>query len=206
MRALLVSILAAVTLAASTAPALAVSAVSLAPSDEGSIYGKSAAYATARATSAACNAAPLTVGQRFSAGRYSVNRSLVSFDLSAVPPGATILYARLDVDVVADGSGTDFAALIFRPAGLALPVCGAANREAAYDSGDGAAFEGTLVETSAPGLLGTHSLTVDHTALAPGAVVTYMLRSSRDIMANAPTGDEWIDAAGGAARLVVVYE
>lgn len=197
---------AALALVASSAPArAAVNTVSIAATGEASIYGKAATYAAARADSAACAAAPLPVGQVYDGARYGVRRTILPFDLSAIPAGATILYARLDVDVAADYSGTNFAALVFRPA-VALPVCAGGNREANYDAagGAGGAFEGTIFETT-PGASGGYSLVVDHTALAPGASVGYAVVSSRDVTGNAPTGAEWVDLTAGAARLVVVY-
>lgn len=201
MQRFMIAAVVALAIALLARPAYATSrTVTLSPAGEATVFGKAGGYAAARADSAGCTSA-LRVGQIADGAVYSVSRTYIPFDLSGIPSGATIQYARLDIDVAADGSGTDFFGLVFRPT-LALPVC--SNREAAYDSAG--AFEGTILDTSAAGVVGVHSLVVDHTALAPGAVVSYAVKSSRDISGNAPTGAEYVDLVAGAARLVVVFD
>lgn len=171
----------------------------LQPSEVGTIYGKDASYAIARATSKGCDGG-LTVGQSADEYNSAVYRDYLRFDLTGFPEGATIDAAQLRVVTTLDQSLTaDFDVLVY-----AVPWTSAlcTFREANYDApGLYGVLEGTLCNTVSG--TGSYVLAVDESGMVPGGVVTYALRSSRDGLAQAPTGNEWIGQ--GFPVLTVLY-
>lgn len=171
----------------------------LQPSEAGTIYGKDADYAIARATSKGCDGG-LIVGQIADEFHSQVDRDYLRFDLTGFPEGAQILAAQLRVATVQDQSlSADFDVLVY-----AVPWSSAlcTFREDNYDApGLYGVLEGVLCNTvSGPGL---YPLSVDASGMAPGGTVRYALRSSRDVLAQPPTGNEWIGQ--GFPVLVVTY-
>ena len=173
-------------------------------STDGAPYGLSPVYANARAFYSGCNDGAAIVGQARQWQTYIVDRAGLLFKLDAIPAGAQIVYARLTVTVTADNSGTNFTGELER-VDAPSPVC--ANGATWY--GASGTAEGTLFDTAANPGTGERVLQVDHTALAGGGTVGYLVRSSRDIAAQAPTGQETVTLgtveSGQAATLLVVY-
>lgn len=173
-------------------------------STDGAVYGLSPVYASARAFYSGCNDNAAVVGQTRQWQTYVVNRAGLLFKLDAIPAGATIMYARLTATITADNSGTNFTGELER-VGAPSPIC--ANGSTWY--GASGTAEGTLFDTAANPGTGDRSLVVDHTALAPGGTAGYLVRSSRDIAAQAPTGQETVTLGTGEtgqpATLLVVY-
>lgn len=173
-------------------------------STDGAVYGTSPVYANARAYYSGCNDGAAIVGQLRAWQTYVVDRSGLLFKLDAIPAGATIVYARLTATITADNSGANFAGEVER-VDAPSPIC---SNGATWYGASGAA-EGTLFDTAANPGTGDRSLVVDHTALAPGGTAAYLVRSSRDIAAQAPTGQESVTLGTGetgqAATLLVVY-
>lgn len=171
---------------------------------DGSVYGLSPVYANARAFYTGCNDAAGIVGQSRAFQTYRVNRGGLLFKLDAIPAGATIVYARLTATITADNSGANFTGEVERVYAPS-PVC--ANGATWY--GASGAAEGALFDTAANPGTGDRSLAVDHTALAPGGTAGYLVRSSRDISAQPPTGQETVTLGTGEtgqpATLLVVY-
>ena len=173
-------------------------------STDGAVYGTSPVYANARAYYSGCNDGAAIVGQLRAWQTYVVDRSGLLFKLDAIPAGATIVYARLTATITADNSGVNFTGEVER-VDAPSPIC---SNGATWYGASGAA-EGTLFDTAANPGTGDRSLVVDHTALAPGGTAGYLVRSSRDIAAQAPTGQETVTLGTGEtgqpATLLVVY-
>lgn len=170
---------------------------------DGGVFGSAFSYPLARANYSGCNDGAATVGQSLLGQLRTVYRGGLHFDLSAIPAGATPMYARLTVEVVADASGQDFTGELYR-IGAGAAVCG---NGAAWYGGAGT-LEGTLFNT-AGGLGGSQVMLTDPAGLTPGGGVAYLVRSSRDVAGIPPTGRETVTLgtaeAGGVASLLVVY-
>lgn len=169
-----------------------------ADSDGGEIGGNdfSSSYATARSTSATtAETNPLgKVGQleQFGGINYQVYRDYMRFDLSALPGGAVVTGATLNVMLYSDISDTDFIVRCYRFA-WSSPL--AASAEANYDGayGGSATLEGTLFDTaSAPATETYHGMSIDHTALNVSGFNYYVLVSKEDVDNSAPSGNEYV--------------
>lgn len=204
--ALAVLVAVALASAVTSRPAAAQDAVTvvIAATSDASVNGVSPNYMTARSVYSGCNDGAAVVGQSRIWQVYRVHRGGFHFKLDAVPAGATVMYARLDATITADNSGTNFTGEVERV--TAPPtVCG---NGATWYGASGTA-EGTLFDTAANPGTGARSLVVDHTALSGGGEVGYLVRSSRDLAGQAPTGQETVTLGtaetGQAATLLVVY-
>ena len=187
----------------------AVDSTIYASTSDGEIYGQSAAYATARSTSAGCDTAGTTarIGQNLSGGTvYYVFRAYLDFDTSALPDDATVTSAVLGVCADTDLSATDFNLQVYRY-GWSEGLCNAGTREDNFDGAYGAAatLEGTLRNTADGWSAGTcYTLTLDAAGIALTGDSKYALVSSRDVSGTAPGGNQYVfirtaDYAGTAS-------
>ncbi len=174
-----------------------------ASANDGSIRGYTTApsYSTARSTSVefltggASNY--VQIGQdTYGTDGFSVNRGFVLFDTSSIGAGSTVTQANLKMHIqnVSYVSG-DFDIQIVKQdwSAFAADVSNATNRETAYD--------GCLSGTADDSILGTAS-TIGTGLETSGNLSTawvsktgttyYSLRSSRDLNADQPTGDEFV--------------
>ena len=164
----------------------------LGDTSDGFIYGTSTTYSTARAGSNSSNTALeyLTLGQVYSAPNYLVYRAYLAFDTSGLPDDALIEQVNLSLKVKTNASTTDFDVAIYQ-ANWTAPLGGDA-RESNYD------LAGTLDgvwKATADITTGQRytSANLDTTYPSKTGTTKYMLKSSRDVAGNTPTGNEYID-------------
>lgn len=161
--------------------------------DDGVVSGTNAgSYATARATSTACDDTATIgfVGQRFSTPVYTVTRLFFGFDTSSLPAGATITGATVYFCADTDSSTTDFDIKVYRYA-WSSALC--SSQEANYDGayGGSATLEGTLLNTSSGWTGGTYySMAVDPAGINTSGFTRYTVVSGRDVSNTTPTTDE----------------
>lgn len=165
-----------------------------AESADGHMLGYSSVYSSARADSDNCYASDVSsrIGQMYS-GSYSVYRGFLSFDTSGIPDDATVTSAMLYVCASLDQSITDFELKVYRY-GWSEALCSSqeANWDGAY--GAGATLEGMLRNTSAGWNAGTYySMTVAASGINVAGDTKYTVVSSRDVNANTPSGNEYVD-------------
>lgn len=166
----------------------------------GAIWGKDSSYAVARDTSTDCDGS-MRVGQDADEYKSAVYRPYMRYSLASIPEGAMIVAARVRVVVSLVQATPDFDAELFR-VGWQSSLC--TWRELNYDmialSG---VYEGVLFESA----LGTgqRELAVSTAPLSPGGEVRYALRSSRDVLAQAPSASEWADMLPAQTALVVYW-
>jgi len=99
----------------------------------GRIDGQSTVYATTRSTAAHVVTNDLTVGQMWIDPTYTVYRSFIKFDTSAIPDGDIITQVNMAMVCRADQSATDFDVQIVKQDWSVQDPLAAGNMEAAYD-------------------------------------------------------------------------
>ena len=180
---------------------------------DGRIYGSSATYDTARSTRSSYDvtASSSYVGQRLSAGVYTINRHYLKFDTSSIPDDDTITQVNIKLTVLLDYSVTDFDVQIVKQDWSGQDPIGSANAETAYDNClSGTADNNIWRNTS--GIAGNTPYTSGNlsTSWPSKASNTYWsLRSDRDYSNTAPSGDELLliftrEASTAAYRPVAV--
>lgn len=176
---------------------------------ETTIYGNDATYLTARST-ATDHSAGCDIGQ-YLYGTYEVRRTLLKFDTTIIPVGATITRAYLQLYFAFEESDDgDYDIEIIKQDWSAQDPIDAGNRETAYDA--------CLAGTKDVAWQNTSTLIVsqyydsadlDVSWLAPGTYTYYSLRSSDDHIATVPTGLNYVvcytTGDGKPPQLVVEY-
>ena len=157
--------------------------------DDGFIYKSDAVYATAHdaATGTVDTSGTIRVGQ---AAGVTVNRMGVNFDTSSLPDVCTISAVTLALDGAADGSTTDFDVVVVDGSSL----------DSGLAVGD---YSDLHNQTTSCGSINTstysanwNTITLNSTgrALVSKTGDTRLgVRSSRDISATTPTGNEYVD-------------
>jgi hypothetical protein len=150
------------------------------------------------------------IGQRYS-GQYTIFRSCIYFDTSAIPSYATVTSATLSLYMFQDSSDTDFS--------ITLQGTGTypTNPTQATDYNQ-ALYTGTNYGSTSTAGLSTPSwfnivLNSDgKAAIVKGGTTRVILRSSNDISETAPTGNEYIQVSSSESspqdyvpKLVVTY-
>lgn len=160
---------------------------------DGEVQGANADINTARATSTGSNLTSVNtgVGQYMA---YTIMRSYLKFDTSAIGAGSTITQVNLKLVCVSDGSATDFDVQIVKQDWSAQDPIVFGTREAAYD--------GSLAGTADANIWRNTSGMSINTQYTSGNLATdwpskigntyYSLRSSRDKAGTTPTGNEYI--------------
>jgi hypothetical protein len=165
------------------------------------IKGGSTVYATARATSTAIAATAwqMNIGQYLSGSDYYVLRLFVLFDTSSIGAGSTVTQVNLKMYnyLSSDGSATDFDIQIVKCdwSALAGAITNATYRENAYDACLSSDADDSI-------LVNTVSIDASRKQWTSGNLSTawvsktgttyYGLRSSRDLNADVPTGNEYV--------------
>jgi len=162
-------------------------------SNDGHVYGRNAAYSTARATSfAVVSASFYSVGQLLS-GDYYVSRPFLEFNTSSIPSSATISKVNLKMTCFEDHSTQEFDIQILEHDWSALGTITSANMETFFD--DCLAITGSFLwrDTSSGISTNTEYTGGDMTPsyINKSGSTYYSLRSSRDKLNNTPTVDEY---------------
>ena len=184
-----------------------------ASTSDGMIFEYDTVYSTARTDTAGIvtdTSNYETVGQKLDVIYYYVRRSFIFFDTSAIPDGAIIDSAVLSLYIYSDGSDTDFNVTVQNgmPTYPHDPLVGGDYYYQHY-SGDGGS-----ANTSTIGGAGYWNITLSTTGegwISKTGTTKLCLRSSEDIDASAPSGDEFIviyaaeQGASYTAKLYVEY-
>lgn len=179
---------------------------------DGYITGTSAVYATAHSTSTACDDTGTTakVGQYGGAGAYSIYRSGLMFDASAIPDTATITDTDIFICADANYSTTDFDIMI-RKVAWSGDFCD--DQESNYDDALGGTYEATFRDTTLGWNSGTYySRDINNGYVSKTGDTTCVLVSSLDD-ASTPPGpgvSEYVlwrtaDYSGSDPYLTVTY-
>ena len=181
---------------------------------DGYIYQDQGGYATVHDASTGTvsdTGTTMYIGQQYvSLPKYNIYRAFVFFDTSTIASDATISAATLSLYGYSDGSVTDFDLTIQngQPTYPHDPL-EAGDYDKTLYSGSG----GTL-GTSGFVTTGYNDITLDSTGIGwitKGGATKLCLRSSRDIDAIEPTGDEYVvvytneQGTGYQPKLVVTY-
>lgn len=182
---------------------------------DGRITGANATYATARSTSTtyASAAATASVGQdkvTVPSTLYSVHRTVLEFDTSAIPAGATISAVTLYLRVASDQSVSDFTPTVVSLTWTSPLAAG--NREANYDAVLVGSNVGNFGSTGAGSwAAGTWKSASLSTSCVTKAGTTQLgVLSNLDIAGTAPAGREFVDfstadSAGNEPYLDIAY-
>ncbi len=166
--------------------------------DHAFIFGVSTSYATASSTSTSFSSGPtaatIRIGQDKVSTNYYVYRGYLSFDTSDIPDDATISDVKLYMWVSGDNSATDFTVEIYK-FDWSSPVA-SGNQEANFDA-SGAAFDQHWQNTSDISVTEwyANSTSLDANWVSKTGVTRYMLKSSRDVDGDTPSGSERISVA-----------
>ena len=139
---------------------------------------------------------------------FDVYRTYLDFDTSAIPDDATITDVSLSLKASSDYSDVDFDVRIYKYA-WTEPI-DSGSREANYDA-SGATYDADWRNTSGMSTgIYYDSPSLDNSWVNLTGDTKYQLRSSRDVNANTPSGDEYIksysaNAAGNEPILKVTY-
>jgi hypothetical protein len=166
---------------------------------DGSVWGQSSAYSTARNTSSGLDitATQFDIGQTLSAGTYYVYRGFLKFSLASIPLQAELFSATLGLVCTADLSNTaDFDVQVVAQDWSAQDPLAAGTREAAYDACLAGATDAVWHATSTLSTgVQVQSAPLSLAGMAPGGVAYLSLRSSRDKTGATPTGSERVQIA-----------
>lgn len=160
--------------------------------NDGYLSKSDANYATAQAA-ATSDAADTTanyiiVGQVFADSVYSIYRSIMKFDTSGIQSTDALLDAQLLLRGYSDGSATDFLLRLQKwTTGTPITV-------EDYNDFDGTSYDDGLFNTSQFQVGQYNTVKITNLNLITKAGNTQIfLRSSRDISAIAPTGNELVN-------------
>jgi hypothetical protein len=160
----------------------------------GSIYKDHAVYATAHdasvGTSVSLSPSTLGVGQEFADSTYTIHRAVISFDTSDLPDSAEVTSAKVRLSMSFDGSTTDFYVRLQKwTTGPTITL----DDEAYYNDFDGINYDDGTSNTSSWELSYNNITISDFTIIDKSGYTCFMVRSSRDINSNAPTGSEMFE-------------
>lgn len=160
---------------------------------DGTLYSSSAVYATAQtATSGTVEytTTALRVGQDNTTGVCSVYRAVLFFDTQLLPEGAVVSSAFVTIRGKSNHSTADFNLTLVQPGDMHSPM----------EAGDYGIIYGKTTSLcdnfSTAAYASSMQLDLNGdgvAALMHGGITVFGLRSSEDIAASTPTGEEYID-------------
>jgi hypothetical protein len=142
-------------------------------------------------------------------GLYSIFRGALFFDTSSLPDDATITSATLSLYGYSDSSETDFDITVVDGSVLNEPLESADYGDLRSQTVSGGAFDTAGFSAS-----GYNDIPLNETGMgwiSKTGITKFGLRSSRDIAATEPTGDEFVNVCasekgeGYQPKLVVTY-